>query len=57
VAESIGSAGATLRWRLSDFAADLAWARRIYASDSFKKAGSTLQNNAVHFQISYSFGK
>lgn len=57
VADSIGSAGIALRWRLGNFAADLAWARHIHASDGFKKAGSTLQDNGVHFQVSYSFGK
>ena len=57
VAESIGSAGVALKWRWGDLTADLALAKRIHVGDGFKKAGNTLQDKGIHFQISYAFGK
>jgi hemolysin activation/secretion protein len=55
--QSIGSAGVALRWRWGQVAAELAWARRIHASAGYQRAGSTLQDHGVHFQIGYAFGR
>jgi hemolysin activation/secretion protein len=56
-ADAIGSAGLAMRWRSGRFAAELAWGKRLHATMGRARAGDTLQDHGVHFQLSYTLGR